>query len=122
MAKTKSKLKHSRNNSEAQLHGTNKPLVKTKPSKPVATLLAEAATHLTQTQPDLALPLATSAVTRLRSDPAEQKEVSLPAALCLLAEIQLELGDADAARTNYQAAVSLDPEKTRGAEVWSSLA
>jgi tetratricopeptide (TPR) repeat protein len=121
MAKTKTKSKHSRNSSEAQLHGTNRPLVKSKPQKPIATLLAEAATHLTQSQPDLALPLATSAITRLTNDPSE-KHVSLPAALCLLAEIQLELGDADAARTNYQKAVSLDPEKTLGAEVWFSLA
>lgn len=122
MAKTKAKSKHSRNNSEAQLHGTNKPLVKSKPQKTVAALLAEAATQLTQSQPDLALPLATSAVTRLSSDPSEQKEVSLPAALCLLAEIQLDLGDADSARSSYQKAVSLDPGKTLGAEVWFSLA
>ena len=122
MAKTKTKSKHSRNSSEAQLHGTNKPLVKSKPQKTVATLLAEAATHLTQSQPELALPLATTAITRLSNDPSEQKEVSLPAALCLLAEIQLELGDADSARSNYQKAVSLDPEKTLGAEVWFSLA
>ena len=122
MAKTKTKSKHSRNGSEAQLHGTNKPLVKSKPQKSVATLLAEAATHLTQSQPELALPLATTAITRLGNDPSEQKEVSLPAALCLLAEIQLEIGDADSARSNYQKAVSLDPEKTLGAEVWFSLA
>ena len=122
MAKTKTKSKHSRNSSEAQLHGTNKPLVKSKPQKTVATLLAEAATHLTQSQPELALPLATTAITRLSNDPSEQKEVSLPAALCLLAEIQLEIGDADSARSNYQKAVSLDPEKTLGAEVWFSLA
>ena len=122
MAKTKTKSKHSRNGSEAQLHGTNKPLVKSKSQKSVATLLAEAATHLTQSQPELALPLATTAITRLGNDPSEQKEVSLPAALCLLAEIQLEIGDADSARSNYQKAVSLDPEKTLGAEVWFSLA
>jgi tetratricopeptide (TPR) repeat protein len=122
MAKTKIKSKHSRNSSEAQLHGTNKPLVKSKPQKTVATLFAEAATHLTQSQPELALPLATTATTRLSNDPTEQKEVSLPAALCLLAEIQLELGDADSARSNYQRAVSLDPERTLGAEVWFSLA
>ena len=122
MAKTKIKSKHSRNSSEAQLHSTNKPLVKSKPQKTVATLLAEAATHLTQSQPELALPLATTATTRLSNDPTEQKEVSLPAALCLLAEIQLELGDADSARSNYQRAVSLDPERTLGAEVWFSLA
>lgn len=122
MAKTKTKSKHSRNGSEAQLHGTNKPLVKSISQKSVATLLAEAATHLTQSQPELALPLATTAITRLGNDPSEQKEVSLPAALCLLAEIQLEIGDADSARSNYQKAVSLDPEKTLGAEVWFSLA
>ena len=121
MAKTKTKANHSRNSSEAQLHGTNRPLVKTKSQKPIATLLTEAATHLTQSQPDLALPLATSAISRLTNDPSE-KDVSIPAALCLLAEIQLELGDADSARTNYQKAVSLDPEKTLGAEVWFSLA
>jgi tetratricopeptide (TPR) repeat protein len=122
MAKTKTKSKHGRNSSEAQLHGTNKPLLKSKPQKTVATLLAEAATYLTQSQSDVALPLATSAITRLTNDPSEQNEVSLPAALCLLAEIQLEMGDADSARQNYRKAVSLDPEKTLGAEVWFSLA
>ena len=122
MAKTKTKAKHSRNSSEAQLHGSNRPLVKSKPQKPVATILAEAATYLTQSQPDLALPLATSAITRLTDDATEQKDVSLPAALCLLAEIQLERGDADSARSNYQKAVSLDPEHTLGANVWFSLA
>lgn len=122
MAKTKTKLRHSRNSSDAQLHGTNKPLVRSKPQKTVATLLAEAATHLTQSQPDIALPLAASAITRLKNDPSEQNGVSLPPALCLLAEIQLELGDADSARTNYQNAVSLDPERTLGAEVFFSLA
>lgn len=121
MAKTKTKSKHSRASSEAQLHGTNRPLVKTKPQKPIGALLAEAGTHLTQSQPDLALPLATSAIACLSNDPS-QKEVSLPAALCLLAEIQLELGDENAARNSYQKAVSLDPEKTLGAEVWFSLA
>ena len=122
MAKTKTKSKHTRNNSEAQLHSTNRPLVKSKPQKPATTLLAEAATYLTQSQPDLALPLATSAITRLSDDASEQKDVSLPAALCLLAEIQLELGDAGSARSNYQKAVSFDPEKTLGADVWFSLA
>lgn len=122
MAKTKTKSKHSRSSSEAQLHGTNKPLLKPKTQKTVATLLAEAATHLTQSQPDIALPLATSAITRLANDSSEHNDVSLPAALCLLAEIQLETGDADSARENYEKAVSLDPEKTLGAEVWFSLA
>jgi tetratricopeptide (TPR) repeat protein len=122
MAKTKTKSKHSRNSSEAQLHGTNRPLVKPKPQKSIATLLTEAAAHLTQSQPDVALPLATSAITRLTNDSAEQDEVSLPAALCLLAEIQLELGEAELARSNYRKAVSMDPEKTLGAEVWFSLA
>jgi len=106
MAKTKTKTKHSRNSSEAQLHGTNKPLVKSKSQKPISSLLAEAATHLTQSQPDLALPLATSAINRLGNDVSEQTEVSLPAALCLLAEIHLELGDADSARVHYLKAVA----------------
>lgn len=89
------------------LHTTNGSLKPKQPKKPIPELLAEAATFLEQSQPELALPLAEKAVRRLENQVTAS--MSPAAAICLLAEIQLELGDVDTARANFTRAVDVDP-------------
>ena len=71
-------------------------------------LLAQATRLLSTGQPGQALEPAEEAVFRLSS--ASGSSVGALPALCLLGEIQVELGDASAALRTFQAAVALDPE------------
>ncbi|KAI9848122.1 MAG: hypothetical protein M1838_000647 [Thelocarpon superellum] len=78
------------------------------------TLLAQATALLQTSQAGPALLLATRALAHLeRSSAASTSSAAAPlAALNLLAEIHIELGDVDAARTLYLRAVQLDPDGT----------
>lgn len=125
MAKTKSKS-HRSKPSDSVLHSTSAH-VKTPTTKPIATLLSEAADLLSQSQPEAALPLATESLRRLQSEqpppaslPSEtyidsllqlaaQEKPVLPQAVTLVAEIHLALGDGGAATSHFEAAVRLDP-------------
>lgn len=121
MAKTKPSSRTTKARSKDVLHTTNGASKKSKrPKKSIEELLTEAATLLEQSQPELALPLAEKALERAQN---ESSTVPLPTALCLLAEIQLENGDIDIARTNFTRAVNLDPEGVSvGAEAFLWLA
>lgn len=72
-------------------------------------LLAQAEQCLREGRPDEALPAAKRALAGLQPNGQSSPIVSLPA-LNLLAEINLELGDADAAREYFLQAADLDPE------------
>ena len=73
-------------------------------------LLTDAADLFRQSQPDLALPLAQRALSRLgKFQNGNEPQATLPA-LVLVAQILLELGDVEAAREHFLAAVSIDPE------------
>ena len=107
MAKTKPRTCSSKSRDKDALHTTNGSLKPKPPKKPIEELLAEAATLLQHSQPDLALPLAEKALRRLEDRPTNP--INSAPAICLLAEIQLELGDADTARENFTRAVHIDP-------------
>lgn len=125
MAKIKSKS-HRSKPSDTVLHSTSAH-VKTPTTKPIATLLTEAAELLSQSQPEAALPLATECLRRLQSEqpppstlPSEpyidnllqlaaQDKPVLPQAVVLVAEIHLALGDGAKATSHFEAAVKLDP-------------
>ncbi|KAL8644214.1 MAG: hypothetical protein Q9210_007367 [Variospora velana] len=79
------------------------------PKESVEELLAKASVLLQTSQPDEALSCASRALSKLKSEDADSTARALPT-LLLLAEIQLELGDADAARNAFLRAVSLDPK------------
>lgn len=99
-------------NAAAALHGTRDPRPSSiKPRTTPASLLAQATALLHTSQPHDALPLALRALILSRPDPLNPTPNALPA-LNLLAEINLELGDADKARTYFLQAVSLDPDGT----------
>ncbi|KIX04252.1 uncharacterized protein Z518_07806 [Rhinocladiella mackenziei CBS 650.93] len=144
MAKAKAK---SQSKQKDILHSTNIPLVKSKSTpkksqqslKPIEDLLTEAAEFLEQSQPELALPLAEEALSRLEAERQTQKsendsidtllqlaaqgKATLPVALSLEAEIQLALGDADSARTSFTRAAQMDPDGALvSAEPWLWLA
>ncbi|KAJ4511465.1 hypothetical protein HRR78_005172 [Exophiala dermatitidis] len=141
MAKTKTK---SPGKQKDILHSTNAPLVKSAPKpssqRPVEDLLTEAAELLEQAQPERALPLAEEALRRLESERPPQSngqdadidallqlaaegKPTLPAALTLTAEIQLALGDIDAARKSFTRVTQLDPDGALvSAEPWLELA
>ncbi|KAL2430507.1 putative assembly chaperone of rpl4 [Exophiala dermatitidis] len=141
MAKTKTK---SPAKQKDILHSTNAPLVKSAPKpssqRPVEDLLTEAAQLLEQAQPERALPLAEEALRRLESERPTQSngqdadidallqlaaegKPTLPAALTLTAEIQLALGDVDAARRSFTRVTQLDPDGALvSAEPWLELA
>lgn len=74
-------------------------------------LLAEATALLHTGDPEAALPLALRALvlTKVTSSSESPTAASLPA-LNFLAEVNIELGDADAARDYFLQAVELDPE------------
>lgn len=96
----------------AVLHGTRDQRPSSfKPRPTPASLLAQATTFLHTSQPDDALPLALRALALSQPDPSSPTPKALPA-LNLLAEINLELGDADEARTYFLQAASLDPDGT----------
>ncbi|ETN36426.1 uncharacterized protein HMPREF1541_08704 [Cyphellophora europaea CBS 101466] len=126
MAKTKSKS-HRSKPSDSVLRTTSAH-IKTPTTKPISTLLSEAADLLAQSQPESALPLATESLRRLQSEQpppaslpdetyidsllqiAAQDKPTLPQAVLLVAEIHLALGDAAAAASHFEAAVRLDPD------------
>ena len=103
MAKTKPSARLSSKSSNLLTHKSRPQ--KSKPPPSPATLHAEASNLLKSSSPEQALPLA------LRALSSFSKTASLPA-LNLLAQIQLELGDGDAAREYFLRAVDLDPEGT----------
>lgn len=76
-------------------------------------LLAEAEELLQTGRADEALPIAVKALKSLQSDRTSDKTAPLPA-LNVVAEIHLELGDAEEARRYFQSAVKLDPDGTVG--------
>ncbi|KAH7130768.1 TPR domain-containing protein [Dendryphion nanum] len=92
-----------------------------KPKASPEALLIEAAAYLQTSQPDEALIQAKRALNLLQPT-SEPTIASLPA-LNLIGEINVELGDADAAREAFLAAVSLDNEGINdGAEKFLWLA
>ena len=97
-------MRPSKSRNKDVLHTTNGTL---KPKKAIPELLAEAAALLQQSQPELALPLAEKAVRGLEN--RTTSSINPAAGICLLAEIQLELGDVDAAHKNFTQAVNIDP-------------
>ncbi|KAI4121351.1 MAG: hypothetical protein LQ338_006414 [Usnochroma carphineum] len=86
--------------------GSKKP---SKSKESVEEHLTEASTLLQTSQADEALTIALRALRQLKSENAKSTTRALPT-LNLLAEIHLELGDADAARKLFLDAVGLDPE------------
>lgn len=109
MGKVQHKQKTSR---KTKFRGTNgsKKLEYADPS----ILLAQASEFLQIGNPGEALPLAERAV-RLCSQP-DNTQYRLPA-LNLLAQAEIELGDPDAAREHFKAAVELDPHGTESEEL-----
>ncbi len=84
-------------------------------------LLVQAATLLQTSQPEEALVAARRALNLLQPT-SEPTTAALPA-LNLLGEINVELGDPDAAREAFQVAITIDPEGTHdGAEKFLWLA
>ncbi|KAI4114444.1 MAG: hypothetical protein LQ345_004781, partial [Seirophora villosa] len=79
-----------------------------KSKESIEELLARANVLLETSQPDEALSHALRALSKLKSENIVSTAKALPT-LVLLAEIHLELGDADAARNAFLQAVSLDP-------------
>ena len=105
-APTKRQARHEKERAGAILHGTREPRPSSLKPKPSPTaLLAEATSLLHTSQPSEALPLALRALALSQPDTPK----ALPA-LTLLAEIALELGDADQARSYFVQAVLLDPD------------
>lgn len=118
MAKTKPQTRNPKSRVKDVLHNTSGSV---KPKKSIEELLAEAAALLQQSQPELALPLAEKAVRRLETQ--SSAFINPATGICLLAEIQLELGDVDTARTNFTRAVGIDPTGTYlGADAFLWLA
>ena len=112
MAKIKPAKKSSKRN-RSVLNGTTVPRSNTgskKPSETPTTLLAKATTLLHTSQPDEALSLAQRALELLQ--PSSTSIQSALPALNLIAEINIELGDVDAAREYFLRAVDFDPEGT----------
>jgi len=95
---------------DSLLHSTQVPRRSKPQASPSPTvLLAEASNHLIQSNPDLALPLAQRALSLLQPPSTAPTAAALPA-LNLLAQINLEVGDADAAREFFVQSAALDPE------------
>ena len=80
-----------------------------KPAVNPSTLLAQATSLLHTGQPDDALPLVVRAVGLLQPPSTTPSPAALPA-LNLLAEIHVELGDIDSARSYFLQAVDIDPD------------
>ena len=90
------------------LHAHKPPHRKSKPPPSPTNLLAEASCLLSSSPPE-ALRLALRALNALKSS-SSTPSTALLQPLKLLAHIQLELGDGDAAREYFLQAVTLDPE------------
>lgn len=116
MAKTKpSDRKAKKNVKNGTSNGAKKP--KASPEE----LLVQAATLLQTSQPEEALVAARRALNLLQ--PTSKPTAAALPALNLLGEINVELGDPDAAREAFQAAILIDPEGTHdGAEKFLWLA
>ncbi|KPI36696.1 uncharacterized protein AB675_10013 [Cyphellophora attinorum] len=129
MGKSKPNGHRSRPSTEAILHQPSAHVkAPSRKSKPIATLLDEAASLLDEGQPDAALPLAQECMRRLQTEqppPSKlpntdytttllqltaQEKPTLPQAVVLVAETYLALGDTQSATTHFEAAVRLDPE------------
>ena len=116
MAKTKPDKKSSKKRDKSILSGispskytptSSKSEKATPPPPSPETLLAQATALVHISQPDEALPLAQRALVQLeKNSPAE---ATLPA-MTLIGEIYVELGEIDAARTQFLHAVALDPD------------
>lgn len=92
-----------------------------KPKASPEELLTQAAAYLQMSQPEEALVAARRALNLLQ--PTSKPTVAALPALNLLGEINVELGDPDAAREVFQVAILLDPEgKNDGAEKFLWLA
>lgn len=142
MAKTKTKTHPKHGKDKDILHSTTSPLVKSpkhqKSKRPIEDLLSEAAALLEQSQPDIALPLVEEALRRLEEEREQQNADSdidtflklaaegkptLPVALSLEAEIQMAVGEIDAARTSFLRATAMDSDGVLiSAEPWLWLA
>ena len=109
MAKTKERTKtregHAKRNKDV-LHANGTFQTQKSIQKPIEDLLTEAANLFAQSRSDEALPLAEKALRRLEQ--GEQSSVSGANATCLLAEIQLEAGEAEEARRSFAKAISTD--------------
>ncbi|KAI9782965.1 MAG: hypothetical protein M1839_004440 [Geoglossum umbratile] len=109
MAKTKPDNKKSKKSRQKSILNNVAPSPKKqRPSLSPEALLTEATALLHTGQPAEALPLAQRAFSLL-SAPSLSSKAALPT-LNLLAEINIELGDIDAARSNFLEAVALDPD------------
>jgi tetratricopeptide (TPR) repeat protein len=117
MAKTKP--------AERKAKKTTKTGASKEPKKPKASpeeLLIQAATLLHTSQPEEALVAARRALNILQPDNSKPSVAALPA-LNLLGEINVELGDPEAARDAFQSATEIDPEGVNdGAEKFLWLA
>jgi tetratricopeptide (TPR) repeat protein len=146
MAKTKTKTHPKHGKDKDILHSTTSPLVKSpkhqKSKRPIEDLLSEAAALLEQSQPDIALPLVEEALRRLEEERQQQQQdknadseidtflklaaegkPTLPVALSLEAEIQMGVGEVDAARTSFLRATAMDSDGVLiSAEPWLWLA
>ncbi|KAH7397103.1 hypothetical protein BKA66DRAFT_234722 [Pyrenochaeta sp. MPI-SDFR-AT-0127] len=116
MAKTKpSDRKAKKSTKNGASNGSKKP--KASPEE----LLGQAAVLLQTSQPEEALVAARRALNLLQ--PTSKPTVAALPALNLLGEINVELGDPDAAREAFQAAIVIDPEGAHdGAEKFLWLA
>ena len=92
-----------------------------KPKTSPETLLLQAASLLQTSQPEEALVSARRALNLLQ--PTDEPTLAVLPALNLLGEINIELGDPEAARETFLAAIALDPEGEHdGAEKFLWLA
>jgi tetratricopeptide (TPR) repeat protein len=79
-----------------------------KPKASPEELLAEAAIHLQESEPEEALVKARRALNLLQ--PTSKPSLGALPALNLLGEISVELGDPDSAKDAFEAAIAIDPE------------
>jgi len=120
MAKTKPDNRNRKSKKGGKSSHASGASAKSKPSP--ETLLIQATALLQTSQPDEALVLARRALSLLQES-STSSSATLPA-LNLIGEIYVELGDPQAARESFLAAVQLDPEgaTNEGAEKFLWLA
>ena len=109
MGKVQTKSKHPHRSKHRGIDGSRKA-----ETQEPAVLLVQASQFLQLGNPEAALPLAEKAV-RLCSRPSNA-QYSLPS-FNLLAQIEIELGDPDAAREHFKAAIDLDPNGDESEEL-----
>ncbi|MCJ1454660.1 hypothetical protein MMC28_005013 [Mycoblastus sanguinarius] len=85
------------------------PRVKPKPERTPGALIAEAEALLGEGRAEDALPVAKKALKAIEAEGGIATPAALPA-LNMIASINLELGNADSARTHFLQAVTLDPD------------